>query len=641
MATKRQIEEQDRASANRRTEAIGRIVDRATKDGEAAGNVRGSIIGAFDELAIAIDAEGADVAELKRKGWQSALKSHVTAAEVVRTWLDHLTSYTPPRGKPEPAPIAVDHRAKTPAELDARLQAAFPDIGMPLRHIMTVLEGQHPIDVNTDTAVKGAMCGATTGSWTHPGGANCVTCHGLYAEQTSQPYAGPVAHGNEVPTYGGVPVITDDQISFARPWRDGPVTPEVARAMREADPALPPAVLTHEQVEGVNVITDPNMPADEMLIVSPPDPSVDFPGGAVKITNLPPGAVDLGNGSFAMESGPALVEPTAFTAAADALKLNLIDPTGPRVRQRMSAAQVREHGLARQRGLEHRSVSQVEGFSDCGTRYALSDMETPAWWNVGGKALHRCVETINRYVAMYRSFNDAAPGVRDAEHMWLKAFDAEISDQHAATPDHPMSTWRAAKKGLENYDWWRVEGPPMIERYVAWLRGMLADGWQIARTVDGRPVIELEVYTNVGAAVPNLSIIDLALYHGPRDLVLVVDVKAGNSAPKSTFQLGVYGWALLGVLAGNLRRDRVRGAYYRARTGELVPNAVQGIPSNAGWPILGIHPWADVVQRYRETDMIERQGVYIPNVTTFCGGCGVRDLCPAQATEDQKREGVI
>lgn len=607
MATKRQIEEQDQASANRRTEACATIVQHLSHVAGDADTSRGVAVGVLQALIEAIVGDIEDAQGLRRKGWQSSVKRNEDAADVVRTWRDLLVEYTPPRGKPEPAPIAVDHRAKTPTELDARLVAAFPDIGMPERHIKTALEPVTLAEENSGQAY-GPLCGSDTGSWTHPGGANCITCHALYAKQTGQPYAGPVAHGNEVPpfdhpdgsrssipapTYGGVPVVTDDQISFARPWRDGPVTPEVARAMREAGPA----VLTHEQVErpglagGVftesNVIVDPNMPADEVLIISPPDPANNFPG--------------------------------------DAVKLNLIDPTGPRVRQRMSAAQVREHGLARQRGLEHRSVSQIEGFGDCGTRYALSDMETPAWWNVGGKALHRCVEAINHEVA---NGDRLTPGPHppDTSPIWLKAFDAEIADQHAATPEHPMSTWRAAKRGLENYDWWRVEGPPMVEKYVTWLRGMLADGWDIARTVDGRPVVELEVYTNVGAAVPNLSIIDLALYHGPRDLALVVDVKAGNSAPKSTFQLGVYGWALLGVLAGNLRPDRVRGAYYRARTGELVPS---GMP---GWPILGMHPWADVVQRYRETDMMERQGVYIPNVTTFCGGCGVRDLCPAQAS---------
>jgi hypothetical protein len=139
-------------------------------------------------------------------------------------------------------------------------------------------------------------------------------------------------------------------------------------------------------------------------------------------------------------------------------------------------------------------------------------------------------------------------------------------------------------------------------------------------------VIEFECRLDVGIPVPNLSIIDLALIHLERNILLIVDAKAGGSAPKDTFQLGVYGWSLLAAgIAGFTPTPElmnVHGVYWRARTGE----------PTVEWPILSMHPWPDVVQRYRDMDVMERQGVYMPNVTTFCGGCGVRDLCPAQAS---------
>lgn len=605
MATKRQMEEQDRASDNRRNEAVGAIVegpDTPTTSKEYAAHV-------LEALAEAIDAEGADVAELKRKGWQTALKTLTATAIVVRGWRDLLTAYTPPAGRPEPLPADTDMldklRAQTPDDLDARLDAAF---GIPpvTRHITAM---------RTDDT-KGPMCGSDTGSWTHPGGANCEECHALYAQQNGGPYAGP----------GHV-----DAAAILSNRRDEPITPTVAREIRAEVESEAAALLAAGGMKDLDdarqvaeqersFIFDPNTPP---AMETTQDKSV-----VERLTIYPP---DHKIGDKVTVGG---IEFTKHSEVADALDvLNIVDPVRRPSRARLTLDQVQAHGAARNRGERHRSVSQVEGFSDCGTRYALSDQESPAWWNVGGKALHRCVETINRYVAMYNNLDSAAPGVADANHIWLEAFDREILDQCAASPAFPLPDWRAAKKGNEGYDWWRVEGPPMVEKYVTWLRGMLTDGWEIARTSDGRPVIELELYTNVGASVPNLSIIDFALYHASRNLLLIVDCKAGGSAPKSTFQLGVYGWASLGVMNRSFMDaftpERVRGVYYRARTGELVPGHHDS--PTPGWPILTMHRWEDVVARYRGMDAVERQHFYQPNVTTFCGGCGVKDLCPAQA----------
>lgn len=626
MASRSEIARQDQASEQRRNDACADIARHVLVSGVDDDSPRGIAVGVLQALIKAIEAEAVDVRELRRKGWQSAANKLDDVVVVVKGWRDLLVEYTPPSASalPQPAEIAVDHRAKTPEELDARLNEAF-GIPVPVRHIRCALDPE-PEDPPGDASKYGNLCGAKDGSFTHPGGANCPDCHAAYAEQNDgKPYDGPMAHGTELPT------IKAETLTPA--WSDGPVTPEIARAMREAGPRTAGA---GGVIEPPTAAPDPEYKVGDTVTVG----GIEF----TKHSDWPP----------PME-GATLVEPTPFTAAADLLKQrdtqinvsgmfdapavglgmpNVIEPAARRpARMRLTAAQVREHGLARQRGALHRSVSQVQGHADCGTRAALSDMEIPAWWNVGGKAFHACAEEINRSVAEDQANGFTGDGQGDAATQaarWTKHFDAQIVEQCAATPEHHPDTWRAASKGSEHYDWWRVEGPVMAQKYVMWLAGMIAEGWRIATTPLGVPIVEFPMELNVGLQVPNLSIIDLALCRDAGigagrapsqvDEVLIVDLKAGSSAPKDTFQLGVYGWCALA--AGIARHPmQVRGAYYRARRGEMT----------APLPVLDLHPWPDVVQRYRDHDLIERQGIYPPNVTNFCGGCGVRDLCPAQA----------
>lgn len=630
MASRSEQRTQDQATQQRRDAACAAIVRHAHIDGNSADSTidkeesRGIAVGVLSALVKAIADESADVVELRRKGWQTKAKDLNMAAEIVADWRTALVAYTPP--KPIEGPkvtvtssattdaqgIPVSARAGSQAELDGRLAAAFGPNLAPVRHIRTTVEdntGEPNIPADREI-VYGTLCNATDGSWTHRGGANCETCIATYDAEHG-PYTGPVAYGNTE-------------------RRDEPVTPAVAAAIR--------AEVEAENAQVREALADEMTPLqldDTVAVVSPEDAAV-FKVGESPFETIRREAVE--QITTVLDERVARERALGIDAGGAALQAFVtppfVDPT-PTTRPRMTLAEVREHGIARRRGAEHRSVSQIEGISDCGTRYALSDLERPAWWNVGGKALHRAVETINRDTAHTGNVANS----RDLEALFLRALDEEIADQHAATPQFPMDTWRASKKGSEHYDFWRVEGPVMVQRWVAWLSGMLADGWAIATVPSDEhprevfiPVIEYERYLNVGLEVPDLSIIDLALYRASHNELLIVDIKAGASAPKSTFQLGVYGWALLaaGIAAFTPVPDlsNIRGVYWRARTGVPVPNLGD---SSVGWPVLQQNPWPYVVQRFRDGDTLDRAGIYTPNVTSFCGGCGVRDLCPAQS----------
>lgn len=664
MASRAEQLRQNQATEQRRQAALAKIVSAAIADTDDGGQP--NAVDVLSTLIEAIDGEAAEARELRRKGWQSRATALDTTKTEIQEWALRLTAYTPPKPIEPPTPAEITPRTAVPGyDLEQRLVDSFGPELAPVRHIRTVLEHNPAPDDGSTT--YGPLCGSKTGSFTHPGGANCEECHALYTEQNGgKPYA--VRNSDVLLTeveQNEVRDLTPKELAAIESRlrgpvrRDEPITPTVAREIREEieaeqtaaeqaaannspDPYPQYIVGDKVTVGGVKFTKHSEWPRELDGSPSPGtaadvaavtqfgtfnDGQMIHDGDTVSIT-LPNGSVATGTAHNTVTSGTS--------TTADLAGVKIVEPPTVRPsRTRLTLAQVREHGLSRQRGLHHRSVSQVQGYADCGTRYALSDLERPAWWNVGGKAFHACAEEIN-HSAHAEGFGPLAldtDGARSAhESFWLYHFDAAIAEQTLAAPDHPPSTWRAANRGSEHYDWWRVEGPAMVTKYVQWLSGMHTDGWRIA-TVPAGPVIEYEVTMDVGASVPNLSIIDLALTrahqkethaHGGAEL-LIVDLKAGGSPPKDTFQLGVYGWALV---AAGVTRDpsSVRGAYYRARKGTIVPD----VASRVGWPVLDLHPWPDVVQRYRDQDAMERQGIYMPNVTNFCGGCGVRDLCPAQ-----------
>lgn len=281
-------------------------------------------------------------------------------------------------------------------------------------------------------------------------------------------------------------------------------------------------------------------------------------------------------------------------------------------RQRMAVAEVVEHGRRRARGAEHRSYSQVSGFEECGTRFALSDMERrPAWWNVGGNAVHSTIETINRHILM-----DHDPTNFDTPGRWAQQFARTVAEVEY-TSGVPHEHWRAAAKGSEAYDWWRVEGEAMVSRWLDFLVRRYAAGWRLSH-------VEHEISLPVdGVPVPVTAILDAVLHKLDPSIPdggqvwEIVDIKAGKSAPRDSFQIaGLYHWALWRELRVAGHADPcIDTSYWLARSDSLIPQP----------PIA----WSDVVARVSMMDRAERQGLYVARPGIFCGSCEVRDLCPS------------
>lgn len=193
-----------------------------------------------------------------------------------------------------------------------------------------------------------------------------------------------------------------------------------------------------------------------------------------------------------------------------------------------------------------------------------------------------------------------------AKHFW---------QERARFGETPSELIRKAGKASkawpdgEDEKWWLANGPAMVEKYSAWRDTVK---WPVWSAPDGKPGIELEILANVGIDKPIKMIIDRVFVAGKSPMI--VDLKSGARSPVSDLQLGIY-------RVGILQHYGVRidyGAYYDARKGELSP------PLNLSryTPSLIAHWFRMFYDAYK-------QQIFIPNLTTFCRSCGVRDYCLA------------
>lgn len=292
----------------------------------------------------------------------------------------------------------------------------------------------------------------------------------------------------------------------------------------------------------------------------------------------------------------------------------------PAARPRLTYASLYQH-VAQRPPSDHRSVSQISTAADCGVKFALygEPEQAPAWWNVAGTALHTCIENYE----IREMGNEHAESVA-----WLPTFYAAIETERQAT-GVDVGKWRAARGGSEGYDWWRVQGETFLSTYVAWSQKRHADGWHIL-TIGDTPVIEYPFALDVHGIRLD-GFIDQAWslatdYDGrPVGKIEIIDMKFGSSKPGDRFQLGVYAHALASMHAGGSLDPLlpIGGAYYLGRKGELHGHAED---------LRRVIPWDDVLHRTMMAESMARAGLYMPRRSSFCGACGVADLCPAGAS---------
>lgn len=254
----------------------------------------------------------------------------------------------------------------------------------------------------------------------------------------------------------------------------------------------------------------------------------------------------------------------------------------------------------------HISYSQISGAAGCGERYRLERVvkvpQTPGWALVGGGAFHHMTEDF-----------DCGREVQPFDHY----LDREIEDRVDET-GFPREEWRVSGRATKEWPdkederWWRYHGPLFFDRYVRWQN---ATPWVIAE-VDGKPAVEVKVEMDFGEVdgepVEFVGYID-RIFHDPRhDVYLIGDLKTGSREPVVPQQLADYAVALRETTG----LDVNHGFFYDARKG--MSSTVYD---------LSLYDVDRLAYRVRATASMRRHGIFLPNPTSMCVACSVKEFC--------------
>ncbi len=464
-----------------------------------------------------------------------------------------------------------------------------------------------------------------------------------YGARTAWQPAGPTdTPGALVPGEGDVtasPALMPDEPAAAGHYAAGTEVPPEVEAIRtylaggDGDPldAPPPA-------------GDPwasNAERSAALLVPVPTELAADPGA--------PGVADF-LASLMIPTDPALLfrapppvadppppgEPAASPASVDDLANPFTAPKGPgRVVSRLTFADVARLAAEDGDASPESSYSQITTISNCGMKYQLGRLsrhklagaERPNWGGVGGTALHAA---ITAYEDWFTAEPGPAPDVLlpsadEMAQMWAGAFQTAIMTTLAeAGPYDSLQSWHASNRGREGYDWWRVEGLAMLNRYADSHGPTWSQRWALQAQ-------EFEYRMDVDGVVSH-GYIDQVWTNGEPGAageLLIEDLKSGSRLPSDALQLGEYAWALVKVKGVDPARI-AEVAYWNARTGQrtVYPDIFAAVT----WDDLVFYHHAATNQKRTNAIAAREYGrtLWLPNVSSLCGGCGVRDLCPTQ-----------
>lgn len=260
----------------------------------------------------------------------------------------------------------------------------------------------------------------------------------------------------------------------------------------------------------------------------------------------------------------------------------------------------------------HLSYSGMNTMQDCPKRYELSYIaQAPrkgAVWFLGGKAVHRATEEWDLARIEGRQINLPA--------VWKDVFMEELASSKEGDPD--FTNWRKAGTRKDNpvgediAHWFSDLGPQLVKAYVNWRN---RSSWDIWRTPDGKPAIELDVGgTWPNAAMPFKGFIDRVFQSPQTGQLLLVDLKTGTRKPETALQLGVYSAAVETRWGVPIHL----GAAFMNRRGDL----------SEAWN-LDLYTPEYVGRMFDQTDRAIKAGYFVAVPGRHCGMCDVSAACHA------------
>lgn len=160
----------------------------------------------------------------------------------------------------------------------------------------------------------------------------------------------------------------------------------------------------------------------------------------------------------------------------------------------------------------------MNNYIRCGKAYELGKLgvqEAPAWWLIGGSAVHKATEWLDK------GEWDEAP-----EMAFYQAFTNEIEQALEEWPD--QGSWRKAGYGAraQGHEHWMKQGPLYVKQW--------------ADRVQSWKHVELDVSTTLPSGIGIKAYIDRVQLDRSTATWSIVDLKTGSTRPDSDQQLGIY-----------------------------------------------------------------------------------------------------
>lgn len=210
----------------------------------------------------------------------------------------------------------------------------------------------------------------------------------------------------------------------------------------------------------------------------------------------------------------------------------------------------------------HISYSSRTTYELCPKQYQLTRLikvpEMPAWWSVGGSAVHAVME----------AYDGSPENFLHLLEEWDIAFQNEKTKAEQVEPDSRRWRQSTGKNPPRSEAEWNEWGPRFIRRYIDWRE---RSPWKIWVTPDGEPGIELDVSGRLPGCDLEIKAFLDRVFHDPiTDSLWILDAKSG-SKDATIQQLGTY--AALVEQKYGVRADK--GLTFNVRKG--TPSAVKNL----------------------------------------------------------------
>lgn len=256
--------------------------------------------------------------------------------------------------------------------------------------------------------------------------------------------------------------------------------------------------------------------------------------------------------------------------------------------------------------MSHLSYSQVDTLLSCSEKYRLTKIvgiqETPAWWLLGGSAVHAATE---RYDLT------SSPDDFDVNMSFETCLSEQILD---LAHDGPIrASGRATKEwpGGEDDAWWAHHGPAYVQSWIDWRKQN--PNLALYMINGDTPAVEVAVTAVTAEGVALKGYIDRVFQDQDTGDLLIVDLKTGRNNPPSSLQLDFYRYGLQSTLGVTARH----GGFWMARKGTL--DTVHDL-----W-----RTDEQIAQMLVKARIVIDNELFIPHLSILCNSCGVKEFCTA------------